>query len=354
LSLHRLTPSIYTTQVDVTQSTGRGLSNSPQDRATAERVERLGRAANTALNEALIVIQENCATEEFIALRRVVGQIMGSVVVDLLQPLYREHPEAIPPELRKFDRVTNAAVWLALADRSHQCRRRDIGPSCMKPVAILVALVLVACGPWAPNADLVNACRHFPNWRARQLSADVILISDHRIDGVPSTKTEPANASLEAAGFCIDCARLVLRGFASVEYLPEYAIDANRVARYALSRPGDPRCISRLNQEILNTAAAAGTCITMERYVPRTARFAMDRETPQFDGRGMSIWTYRLLDLQNFAVLARAEEPHQIGVESPIFGCADVGIDRASARDFVEQSVVPERDRLNGRQAGAG
>ncbi|MGE3249054.1 MAG: hypothetical protein AB7J28_01855 [Hyphomonadaceae bacterium] len=70
------------------------------DRATAERVERLGRDANAALNEALVIAQETCSTEEFVKLRTVVGRIMGSVVIDVLQPLYAEYPEIIPPELR--------------------------------------------------------------------------------------------------------------------------------------------------------------------------------------------------------------------------------------------------------------
>ena len=70
------------------------------DNTTAQQVERLGRTANAALNEALLIAQANCTTEEFTALRSVIGQIMGAVVIDLLQPLYAAHPEITPPELQ--------------------------------------------------------------------------------------------------------------------------------------------------------------------------------------------------------------------------------------------------------------
>lgn len=70
------------------------------DKATAEQIESLGRAANAALNELLVIVQANCTVEEFTAMRAVVAPIMGAVVIDLLQPLYAAHPEITPPELQ--------------------------------------------------------------------------------------------------------------------------------------------------------------------------------------------------------------------------------------------------------------
>lgn len=70
------------------------------DKGTAEQMERLGRTANAALNEALLIAQASCTAEEFSALRSVVGQIMGAIVIDLLQPLYAQYPDITPPELR--------------------------------------------------------------------------------------------------------------------------------------------------------------------------------------------------------------------------------------------------------------
>lgn len=70
------------------------------DLATAQHVERILRDANGRLNDALLVVRSSCPADEFEAYRGTVGQIMGAIVVDLLQPIYAQHPEAIPPELK--------------------------------------------------------------------------------------------------------------------------------------------------------------------------------------------------------------------------------------------------------------
>lgn len=70
------------------------------DLATAKQVQRILSDANSRLNDALLVIRNDCAVEEFEAYRTKIGQIMGAVGVELLQPIYAQHPEAIPPELR--------------------------------------------------------------------------------------------------------------------------------------------------------------------------------------------------------------------------------------------------------------
>lgn len=70
------------------------------DLTTAKQVQRILSDANGRLNDALLVIREECAAEEFEAYRTKIGQIMGAVAIDLLQPIYADHPEAIPPELK--------------------------------------------------------------------------------------------------------------------------------------------------------------------------------------------------------------------------------------------------------------
>lgn len=67
---------------------------------TAKQVERILRDANGRLNDALLVIKEDCSIEEFEGYRRTIGEIMGAVVVDLLQPIYQQFPEATPSELQ--------------------------------------------------------------------------------------------------------------------------------------------------------------------------------------------------------------------------------------------------------------
>lgn len=70
------------------------------DNATAQQVDRLARHAQGYLNEALLIARAGCTPEEFEALRSTIGNIMGSIVIDLLQPLYAKHPDIVPPEIR--------------------------------------------------------------------------------------------------------------------------------------------------------------------------------------------------------------------------------------------------------------
>ena len=70
------------------------------DKATAEQVDRLARHAQGQLNDAIRAVQATSSQEEFEKFRLVVGRITGAIVVDVLQPLYAEHPDLMPPELR--------------------------------------------------------------------------------------------------------------------------------------------------------------------------------------------------------------------------------------------------------------
>lgn len=70
------------------------------DKATALQVDRLARQAQGDLNDALLIVKTNCSSEEFSKLRAVIGNLMGAIVIDLLQPLYAEHPDIVPPELK--------------------------------------------------------------------------------------------------------------------------------------------------------------------------------------------------------------------------------------------------------------
>jgi hypothetical protein len=67
---------------------------------TAKHVQRILNDANGRLNDALLVVKEDCSVEEFEGYRTKIGQIMGAIIVDLLQPIYVQHPDAVPPELK--------------------------------------------------------------------------------------------------------------------------------------------------------------------------------------------------------------------------------------------------------------
>ena len=55
------------------------------------------------LNEALRTVQQNCNEEEFKYYRLAFGNVMGTLFLDVLDRLYKEHPSLTPLELRKSE-----------------------------------------------------------------------------------------------------------------------------------------------------------------------------------------------------------------------------------------------------------
>jgi hypothetical protein len=53
------------------------------------------------LNGTLRTIQLNCDCEEFKRFRAEIGKIMGAIFLDLVEPIYCEHPNLIPLALRQ-------------------------------------------------------------------------------------------------------------------------------------------------------------------------------------------------------------------------------------------------------------
>jgi hypothetical protein len=51
------------------------------------------------LNSSIFTVKEKCSSEEFKVYRRAVGKIMGEVLLEVMNPLYAQHPSLKPPEL---------------------------------------------------------------------------------------------------------------------------------------------------------------------------------------------------------------------------------------------------------------
>ena len=66
----------------------------------AGRVAAASEGFVEALNKALLEVQATAAPAEFERFRRAVGMIVGSLEVELLSPLYKQHPELEPESLR--------------------------------------------------------------------------------------------------------------------------------------------------------------------------------------------------------------------------------------------------------------
>jgi hypothetical protein len=53
------------------------------------------------LDESVRLVMQSCSEEEFQSYRAAIAQIMGTMLIDVMQPIYREHPELKPPELEE-------------------------------------------------------------------------------------------------------------------------------------------------------------------------------------------------------------------------------------------------------------
>jgi sugar-specific transcriptional regulator TrmB len=50
------------------------------------------------LNESIVMVMNECSEEELRAFRRGVGHVMSEIHDRLSDPIFREHPDLIPPE----------------------------------------------------------------------------------------------------------------------------------------------------------------------------------------------------------------------------------------------------------------
>ncbi len=62
----------------------------------AQYISNVLNSCNADLDKSVAYVQEHCTEEEFIAYRRLIGKIMGEVVIEGLMPLYKQHPEIDP------------------------------------------------------------------------------------------------------------------------------------------------------------------------------------------------------------------------------------------------------------------
>jgi hypothetical protein len=66
---------------------------------TAEAVSKLMLEHGAKLNDSVRIVMEKCSKEEFHAYRRAVGKVMGTMLTEIMNPIYREHPDLKPTNL---------------------------------------------------------------------------------------------------------------------------------------------------------------------------------------------------------------------------------------------------------------
>jgi len=67
---------------------------------TAAAVSKLMLEYGAKLNDSVRVVMETCSKEEFHTYRRAVGKVMGTMLTEIMNPIYREHPDLKPQKLR--------------------------------------------------------------------------------------------------------------------------------------------------------------------------------------------------------------------------------------------------------------
>ncbi|HEX4348924.1 MAG TPA: hypothetical protein VH251_00980 [Verrucomicrobiae bacterium] len=60
---------------------------------TAAEVEKIMREFSAALDGSTRCVMETCPHDEFNAYRLVIGQIMGSIYLDVMKPIYCRYPD---------------------------------------------------------------------------------------------------------------------------------------------------------------------------------------------------------------------------------------------------------------------
>lgn len=71
-----------------------------RDRKLAEQLIDVLNDCSNRMDKSIRLVQEKCSEEEFIAYRKAAGLVMGYLYTDALAPIYKQHPELEPPELK--------------------------------------------------------------------------------------------------------------------------------------------------------------------------------------------------------------------------------------------------------------
>jgi hypothetical protein len=70
-----------------------------KDFLIAQQVSDLMIEFQGRLNDSITAVQEQCSPEEFKAYRLAVAKIMAETLLEVMNPLYAQHPSIKPPEL---------------------------------------------------------------------------------------------------------------------------------------------------------------------------------------------------------------------------------------------------------------
>lgn len=67
---------------------------------TATQISALMLELGAKLDTSVALVQATCEEQEFNRYRRVVGELMGTMLLEVMNPLYQTHPDLKPVGLR--------------------------------------------------------------------------------------------------------------------------------------------------------------------------------------------------------------------------------------------------------------
>jgi hypothetical protein len=71
-----------------------------KNKDVAAKISTLFTEYSAKLNDSIILVKEQCSTEDFEKYRRAIGYIMGEMLIRVMNPLYIENPELKPKGLK--------------------------------------------------------------------------------------------------------------------------------------------------------------------------------------------------------------------------------------------------------------
>jgi hypothetical protein len=64
-----------------------------------EAISKLMLKYAAKLDDSVRLVMENCSDDEFQAYRLAVGKVMAEMLTEIMNPIYREHPDLLPEGL---------------------------------------------------------------------------------------------------------------------------------------------------------------------------------------------------------------------------------------------------------------
>jgi len=71
------------------------------DKQAATKIVEILLKCSGSIDQSIALAREGSSEREFETFRTSAGRVMGSIFLDLLAPIFREHPDLEPDELRR-------------------------------------------------------------------------------------------------------------------------------------------------------------------------------------------------------------------------------------------------------------